>query len=165
MCRKVRSHRVYSWDPFTAFAGFSSLAGRATLRLTPPVFAPAIFLFCLPLASATSLSVFTKRRWLDGQKVKTSGVDSGRCSHLENRRQKENTSTKHCSISKANRGRYSAKGIQPGAVPRFSRLMLGLFGFRRVKPRRSAGLSTRSPLTIRARRGRIRVIEDAAHSR
>ena len=40
-----------------------------------------------------------KRRCLDGQKIKTSDVDSGRCAHLENLRQKEDTSVKHCSIT------------------------------------------------------------------
>jgi hypothetical protein len=71
---------------------------------------------------------------LDGQKSKTSGVDSGRCTHLENRRQKEDTSTKHCSISKANRGRYSTKSIQPGAFPRFSRLMQALLRAQELSP-------------------------------
>jgi hypothetical protein len=92
-------------------------------------FFPARFLFSLPRASATSVSVlFAKRRCLDGQKIKTSDVDSGRCAHLENLRQKEDTSIKHCSIPETNRGGYSAKGLQPWAVPRFTSLMLGLFG-------------------------------------
>jgi hypothetical protein len=51
-------------------------------------------------------------------------VDSGRCAHLENLRQKENTGGKHCPIPETNRGGYSAKGVQPWGVPRFSCLML-----------------------------------------
>ena len=49
--------------------------------------------------------------------------------HLESRRrEKEDTSIEHCPILKTNRRGYSAKGVQPGAVPQLSRLMLGLFG-------------------------------------
>jgi hypothetical protein len=82
---------------------------------------------CRGRASATSLFVlFTKRRCLDGQKVKTPGVDSGRCAHLESRRQKEDPSDKHRPIPKTKRRGYSAKGIQPWGVPRFSGVTLGL---------------------------------------
>ena len=96
---------------------------------------PARLLFSLPHASATSVSfLFAKRRCLDGQKIKTSDVDSGRCAHLENLRQKEDTSIKHCSLPKTIRGGYSAKGLQPWAVPRFTSLMLGLFGPQDLSP-------------------------------
>jgi hypothetical protein len=33
---------------------------------------------------------------LNGQKMKTPGVDSGRCAHLEIRRKEENPRDRHC---------------------------------------------------------------------
>ena len=78
-------------------------------------------------------------------------MDRGRCAHLENLRQKEDTGVKHCPIPETNRGGYSAKGIQPGGVPQFSSLMPGLFGSTGVKPRRSAGLFIFAPLGRRRR--------------
>jgi hypothetical protein len=68
-------------------------------------------------------------------------VDTGRCAQLESRRQKEDASIKHCPIPKANRGSYSAKGIQPWSVPRFSSLMLGLFGSQELSPAEVRGFS------------------------
>jgi hypothetical protein len=65
---------------------------------------------------------FHQTEMLDGQTIKTSSLDSDRCAHLENLRQKEDASIKHCPLPKTNRGGYSAKGIQPGTVPRFAGL-------------------------------------------
>jgi hypothetical protein len=48
---------------------------------------------------------------LDGQKIKTSGVDSERCTHLENRSEEENSGGKHCPNVEAYRGRYPSEGI------------------------------------------------------
>jgi hypothetical protein len=73
------------------------------------------------------LSFHQTEMFSNGQEIKTSDVDSGRCAHLESGRQKEDTSDKHCPIFKTNRGGYSAKGIQPGGVPRFSSLTPSLY--------------------------------------
>jgi hypothetical protein len=104
---------------------FARLANIARMRPTPPIFSPQDFCFLCrgPRLQASPFSS-PKRRCLDGQKIKTSDVDSGRCAHLENLRQKEDTSIKHCSLPKTIRGGYSAKGVQPWAVPRFTSLML-----------------------------------------
>jgi hypothetical protein len=74
-------------------------------------------------ALATSVSfLFTKRRCLDGQEIKASRMDSGRCAHLENRRKKEDAGGKHCPNLEAIRRGYAAKGLQPGTVPGFAGL-------------------------------------------
>jgi hypothetical protein len=61
------------------------------------------FLFPLPSPSATSASLpFLQTEMLDGQKIKTSGVDSDRCAHLENRSEEEDSGGKHCPNVEAN---------------------------------------------------------------
>ena len=101
----------------------------------------AKFPFSSPPTSAKSVPFpFIKRRCLDGQKIKASGVDGGRCAHVESRRQKEDTSIEYCPILKTNRGSYSPKGVQPWGVPRFSRLNAGPIRSTWARPRRSAGL-------------------------
>jgi hypothetical protein len=80
------------------------------------------------------LSFHQTEMFRDGQEIKTSDVDTGRCAHLESRRQKEDTSDKHCPIPETNRGGYSAKGVQPWGLPRFSSVIRVQFGHR-VKPR------------------------------
>ena len=64
---------------------------QTTNQSTPPArilatpFESPKFLFSSPSGSVTSL-LLHNRRCLDGQKIKASGVDSGRCADLENRR-------------------------------------------------------------------------------
>src|SRR6478672_11967999 len=72
----------------------------------------AKFPFSSPPTSAKSVPFpFIKRRCLDGQKIKASGVVSDRCAHLENRRQEEDTGGKHCPNVEADRGGYASKDI------------------------------------------------------
>jgi hypothetical protein len=61
-------------------------------------------------------------RCLYGQEVTASCMDGGRCAHLEDCRAKENKGVEHRPNIEAIRGGYSAKGIQPWPIARFTSL-------------------------------------------
>src|SRR4029077_8028842 len=56
----------------------------------------------------------------NGQKLKATLVDNLRRAHTEDTRAKENPSGENCSDSEAHRRCYSAKGVQPWIIARFT---------------------------------------------
>jgi len=87
-----------------------------------------------PISAKSAPFPFFKWRCLDGQKIKTSGLDTRRCAHVKNGRQEEDTGGKHCPNVEAYRGCYPSEGIQPRLVSGFASLRADQLA-KKLKPR------------------------------
>ena len=70
----------------------------------------------------------------NGPKLKATLVDNIRRAHTEDTRAKENPSGENCSDSEAHRRCYSAKGVQPWIIARFTSSLNNGFSLRREAP-------------------------------
>ena len=94
----------------------------------------------------------------NGQKLKATLVDNIRRAHTEDTRAKENPSGENCSDFEAHRRCYSAKGVQPWIIARFTSSLNNGSNLRKRSPAsrgaflRSGGTLSRSGLTCLALR-------------
>ena len=94
----------------------------------------------------------------NGPKLKATLVDNLRRAHTEDTRAKENPSGENCSDSEAHRRCYSAKGVQPWIIARFTSSLNNRSSLRKRSPAscgaflRSEGTLSRSGLNCLALR-------------